>query len=64
MTRFTGPDLCRLSAVEAVRALRTGDVSPAELLDAAFARIAAVEPAINALPTLCEDRARTAAADP
>lgn len=51
-------DLIRLTAVEAVRLLRTGAVSPLDLIDAALARIAAVNPAVNALPTLCADRAR------
>ena len=51
-------DLIRLTAVEAVRLLRAGDVSPAELLDAAEGRIAAIDGRVNALPTLCFDRAR------
>lgn len=51
-------DLVRLTAVEAVRALRAGRVSPLELIDAALARIAAVDPEVNALPTLCPERAR------
>lgn len=51
-------DLVRLTAREAVRLLSRREVSPLELIDAAAARIAAVEPAINALPTLCLDRAR------
>ncbi len=51
-------DLIRLSATEAVARLRRGEISPLELVDAAAARIAAVEPAVNALPTLCLDRAR------
>ena len=51
-------DLIRLTAVEAVRRLRSGEISPLELIDAAAARIAAVEPAVNALPTRCLDRAR------
>jgi amidase len=38
--------------------LLKGEVSPHDLLDALEARIAAVEPAVNALPTLCLDRAR------
>ncbi|WP_308933096.1 amidase [Reyranella soli] len=33
-------------------------MSPLELVDAAIARIAEVEPAVNALPILCFDRAR------
>lgn len=51
-------DLTRLTATEAVARLRRGEVSPLELIDAAEARIAAVEPAVNAMPTLCFDRAR------
>jgi amidase len=51
-------DLIRLTATEAVARLRKRDISPLELLDAAEARIAEVEPAVNALPTLCFDRAR------
>src|SRR3954447_19224032 len=43
-------DLYRLTAREAVAALRKGELSPLELVDAAAARIAAVEPKINALP--------------
>jgi amidase len=51
-------DLIRLTATEAVAALKRGDVAPLELIDAAAARIASVEPGVNALPTLCLDRAR------
>jgi amidase len=51
-------DLVRLTATEAVGLLKKGEVSPLELIDAAEQRIAAVEPAVNALPTLCFDRAR------
>lgn len=58
MTTFTGPELCALSAVDAVAALKKGDVSPTEMLEASLERIAAVEPDINALPTICADRAR------
>ena len=50
--------LIRLTATEAVAALKARKVSPLELIDAAAARIAVVEPAVNALPTLCLDRAR------
>lgn len=59
---YSGPELCRLDAVEVVRLLKAGEVSPSELLDAAFARIDAVEPAINATPTVCRERAYAAAA--
>lgn len=51
-------DLIRLTATEAVARLRRREISPLELIDAAEERIAAVEPAVNALPTLCFDRAR------
>jgi amidase len=51
-------DLIRMTAREAVERLRRRDISPLDLIDAAEARIAAVEPAVNALPTLCFDRAR------
>jgi amidase len=54
--------LIERSAVEVAGLLRAGEVSTAELLDALAARIAAVEPAVNALPTLCLDRARARAA--
>jgi amidase len=51
-------DLCRLTATEAVGLLKRGDITPLDLIDAAERRIAEVEPAINALPTLCFERAR------
>ena len=51
-------DLIRMTATEAVARLRKGEVSPLDLIDASEARIAEVEPAVNALPTLCFDRAR------
>jgi amidase len=51
-------DLIRLTASEAVARLKRREISPLELIDAAAARVTAVEPAVNALPTLCLDRAR------
>lgn len=54
-------ELIALSACDAVARLRVGEVSPVELVDAAAARIEAVNPAINAIPTLCLDQARDAA---
>ena len=54
-------ELTRLSATEAVARLRRGEISPLEMIEAAAARIAAVEPAVNALPTLCLERARAQA---
>ena len=51
-------ELWRMSAVEAMARLRKGEISPLELVEASAHRIAEVEPAVNALPTLCLDRAR------
>jgi amidase len=49
------------TATELVELLRLGAVTPHDCLDALEARIAAVDPAVNALPTLCFERARQAA---
>ncbi len=51
-------ELIRLNAVEAVKLLNRGEVTPLDLVEAAAARIAATDPVINALPTLCLERAR------
>ena len=51
-------ELYRLSAAEAVSLLRKGAVSPLELVEASAARIAATDGALNAMPTLCIERAR------
>jgi len=51
-------DLIRLTATEAVARLKRREISPLDLIDAAEKRIRSVEPAVNALPTLCLDRAR------
>ncbi|HVW55593.1 MAG TPA: amidase [Rhizobiaceae bacterium] len=58
---FSGPALSGMDAHEVVALLKKGEVSPSEVLDAAFSRIAVVEPDVNAIPTLCEERAREAA---
>jgi amidase len=50
-------DLCDLGAREAVALLRAGEVRPAELIEAALARIDETDPALNAMPTLCAERA-------
>ncbi|MCA3560819.1 MAG: amidase [Aestuariivirga sp.] len=52
-------DLIRLTAVKVVQELKTGDITPLDCLDALEARIAAVDGAVNALPTRCFDRARS-----
>ncbi|MEX2298305.1 MAG: amidase family protein [Dongiaceae bacterium] len=51
-------ELIRLTAREAVSLLKSGAVSPLELIDAALDRIEATDGAINAMPTLCPERAR------
>jgi len=55
---FTGPELCRLTATEVVALLRKGEIAASEALDAALTRIGQVEGAINAMPTVCAERAR------
>lgn len=51
-------ELVNKTACETVDLLMTGEVTPTDLLDALEKRIADVDPAVNALPTLCFDRAR------
>ncbi len=51
-------NLFRLTATEAVALLKAGQLTPLDLIGAAERRIGEVEPAINALPTLCFERAR------
>jgi len=51
-------ELIGLSAAQVIARLNAGDVTPHDLLDALEARIAAVDPLVNALPTLCFARAR------
>ncbi|MBN8955097.1 MAG: amidase, partial [Rhizobiales bacterium] len=51
-------DLIAMDACTVVQKLRAGEVKPHDLLDALEARIVEVDPAVNALPTLCFDRAR------
>lgn len=50
--------LHRLTARDAVDLLRRREITPLELIDAAERRVDALEPALNALPTRCFDRAR------
>jgi amidase len=50
--------LIRATACAVVEKLNSGKVTPLDLLDALEARIAEVDGKINALPTLCFDRAR------
>ena len=54
-------ELVRLSATKIVELLKSGEISIADALDALENRIARVDTDINALPTLCFERAREAA---
>jgi aspartyl-tRNA(Asn)/glutamyl-tRNA(Gln) amidotransferase subunit A len=54
-------ELCRLSAVEALRRFADRSLSPVELLDALYARADAVEPEINAWSDRRTEQAYTAA---
>ncbi len=54
-------ELLQASACDLVRRLRDNELRPHDLLDALEARIAEVDGKINALPTLCFERARRAA---
>lgn len=58
---YSGPELCAMQAHEVVGLLRSRKVSPKDLIEAACQRIAAVEPAVNAIPILCRERADRAA---
>ena len=51
-------DLIKATACDLVDRLNAGEVKPLDLLDALEARIAEVDTQVNALPTLCFDRAR------
>ncbi len=54
-------ELVKASACDIVDKLNAGEVTPLDLLDVLEARIKKVDGAVNALPTLCFDRARDAA---
>lgn len=54
-------ELIRMTATEAVTRLKAGEIQPLDLVEAAAARIEAVEPAVNALPHRFLDQARAAA---
>lgn len=55
-------ELINATARDIVARLRKKEISPSELIDAAVARIETVNDAVNAVPTLCIDRARKQAA--
>ena len=50
-------DLIKLTATEAVRLLINREISPLEMVHAAFQRIDETDGELNAVPTLCMDRA-------
>ncbi len=56
--RSLASELYQLTAAQVVALLGRGEVSPLELVDAAVARIEVTDRHLNALPTLCVDRAR------
>src|SRR5687768_7655944 len=51
-------ELLKQTACEIVARLGSGEVTPHELLDALEGRIGVVDGRVNALPTLCFERAR------
>jgi amidase len=51
-------ELIAARATALVERLRRDEITPLDLLDALEWRIAAIDPKVNALPTLCFDRAR------
>ena len=57
MPRMT-TDLAKLDATGQAELVRRGDVSPAELVDAAIARIEKLNPELNAVITPLFDKAR------
>jgi len=58
-TAVADQDLVRETACAVVGKLKSGEVTPLDLLDVLEKRIAEVDGKVNALPTLCFDRART-----
>lgn len=55
---MSSDELSGLFATELSARLRSGALSPLEVMDATISRIEAVNPKVNALPILCLDRAR------
>lgn len=58
---MTDTALCDLSALELRRLIGRREISPVELLDACLARIAAINPAVNAIVAMDVERARSEA---
>jgi amidase len=55
---MSADELHRLTATQAVDLLKRGEVTPLELVEASAARIEATDGKLNAMPTLCIERAR------
>ncbi len=51
-------ELVKRNARDIVKQLERGEIDPSTLIDASLARIDEVDPVVNAVPTLCVDRAR------
>jgi len=62
MTPDTADELTSMTACEAVQRLKSGEVSSADLIEAAFQRIEATDDAVNAMVIHCRDRAERQAA--
>lgn len=58
---MSSPRPSALGAVEARALIASGDLSPVELLESCLAQIDRVNPAVNAVVTRCDDRARAEA---
>ncbi|MEM8749661.1 MAG: amidase family protein [Pseudomonadota bacterium] len=61
---YSGPELCALSAVEAVNMLKKGEISSQELLAASEMRVEETDSAVNCMVTRCFDRASDHASKP
>lgn len=51
-------ELCRMTVIEQVRAIRSGELSPVELMDAVLGLIEEINPRINAFCTMAADTDR------
>ena len=60
---YSGPELCSLAAHEVVEMLKKGEISPTDLLEVSYERIEKVEGKVNAMPTICKERAEEAISD-
>jgi len=54
-------DLCFTPALELASAIRSGDISPSDAVDAVLSRIEALEPKVNAMTVVMGEHAREAA---